>query len=229
MSGIVGSRHNIRGSGLVGSLGTDGQVFTSAGAGTGAVFEDAAGGGSMNLIKTLTLSGDDDLSFVNGSAGVVLDSTYNVYVFTFSHIHGSVINYVLQWNGSTDTGSSYDVSKTQFANRTSKCSGSSHAPVDDTGESLHRGTGGAHMNNSLGIDANECCAGQLRIFNPSNTTFYKMYDSWTGNTHSGSDCFYGWITGGMIETTSAVDAIQFSMTESATMDAGVISMYGITK
>ena len=47
MSGIVGSRHNIRGSGLVGSLGTDGQVFTSAGAGTGAVFEDAAGGGKI--------------------------------------------------------------------------------------------------------------------------------------------------------------------------------------
>ena len=43
MSGIVGSRLNIRGSGLVGSLGTDGQVFTSAGAGAGAIFE--AGGG----------------------------------------------------------------------------------------------------------------------------------------------------------------------------------------
>ena len=44
MSGIVGSRLNIRGSGLVGSLGTDGQVFTSSGAGTGAVYEAAAGG-----------------------------------------------------------------------------------------------------------------------------------------------------------------------------------------
>jgi len=44
MSGIVGSRFNIRGSGLVGSLGTDGQVFTSAGAGKSAVYEDAAGG-----------------------------------------------------------------------------------------------------------------------------------------------------------------------------------------
>ena len=44
MSGIVGSRLNIRGSGLVGSLGTDGQVFTSAGAGKSAVFEAAAGG-----------------------------------------------------------------------------------------------------------------------------------------------------------------------------------------
>jgi len=43
MSGIVGSRFNIRGSGLVGSLGTDGQVFTSAGAGKSAVFEAAAG------------------------------------------------------------------------------------------------------------------------------------------------------------------------------------------
>jgi len=44
MSGIVGSRFNIRGSGLVGSLGTDGQVFTSAGAGKSAVFEAVGGG-----------------------------------------------------------------------------------------------------------------------------------------------------------------------------------------
>ena len=44
MSGIVGSRFNIRGSGLVGSLGTDGQVFTSSGAGASAAFEAAAGG-----------------------------------------------------------------------------------------------------------------------------------------------------------------------------------------
>ena len=49
MSGIIGSRFNIRGSGLVGSLGTDGQVFTSSGAGAGAVFEAAAGGGGKIL------------------------------------------------------------------------------------------------------------------------------------------------------------------------------------
>ena len=47
MSGIIGSRFNIRGSGLVGSLGTDGQVFTSSGAGIGAIFEAAAGGGKL--------------------------------------------------------------------------------------------------------------------------------------------------------------------------------------
>ena len=57
MSGIVGSRFNIRGSGLVGSLGTDGQVFTSAGAGKSAVFEDAAGGGKiLQVVQRATAS-----------------------------------------------------------------------------------------------------------------------------------------------------------------------------
>ena len=50
MSGIVGSRFNTRGSGLVGSLGTDGQILTSSGAGVGAVFETAAGGAAIKSI-----------------------------------------------------------------------------------------------------------------------------------------------------------------------------------
>jgi len=45
MSGIVGSKLNIRGSGRIAKLGTDGQVLTSSGAGVAANYEDAAGGG----------------------------------------------------------------------------------------------------------------------------------------------------------------------------------------
>ena len=45
MSGIVGSRLNIRGSGIVGKLGSDGQVFASSGAGVSAVYEAAPSGG----------------------------------------------------------------------------------------------------------------------------------------------------------------------------------------
>jgi len=56
MSGIVGSRFNIRGSGLVGSLGTDGQVFTSSGAGKSAVFEAAAAGGKILQVQHATFS-----------------------------------------------------------------------------------------------------------------------------------------------------------------------------
>jgi len=45
MSGIIGSKLNIRGSGRIAKLGTDGQVLTSSGAGVAVAFEDAAGGG----------------------------------------------------------------------------------------------------------------------------------------------------------------------------------------
>ena len=52
MSGIVGSRLNIRGSGIVAQLGTDGQVLTSAGAGVAAEYEDLAGGISWQSVVT---------------------------------------------------------------------------------------------------------------------------------------------------------------------------------
>ena len=52
MSGIIGSKDNIRGSGLVAKLGTDGQVMTSAGAGKSAVYEDTAGGISWQSVVT---------------------------------------------------------------------------------------------------------------------------------------------------------------------------------
>ena len=58
MSGIVGSKLNVRGSGIVAKLGTDGQVLTSAGAGVSAAFEAASGGGtswqSVETGSTLT-------------------------------------------------------------------------------------------------------------------------------------------------------------------------------
>jgi len=53
MSGIVGSRLNIRGSGTVGGLGTDGQVLTSSGDGQEIVFESASGG-AVSAINSAT-------------------------------------------------------------------------------------------------------------------------------------------------------------------------------
>ena len=68
MSGIIGSRLNIRGSGLVGSIGTDGQVLTSAGAGQEIVFETAAGGSGRILQTAMKQYGDSvrtsDTSYV---------------------------------------------------------------------------------------------------------------------------------------------------------------------
>jgi len=51
MSGIIGSKLNIRGSGLVGSLGTDGQHLLSAGAGKTNVFESTTAAESLVPLK----------------------------------------------------------------------------------------------------------------------------------------------------------------------------------
>ena len=79
MSGIVGSKLNIRGSGLVGSLGTDGQHLLSAGPGKTNVFETAAGGGKLGQIiytafETRVTNSTDDFDIIT-SAGITPAAT----------------------------------------------------------------------------------------------------------------------------------------------------------
>ena len=76
MSGITGSRLNIRGSGLVAKLGTDGQILTSTGAGTQAAFEDAAAGISWQSVVTAST-----LTAVAGN-GYPIDTTSNACTIT---------------------------------------------------------------------------------------------------------------------------------------------------
>ena len=75
---------------------------------SGAALTNLPAGGSMTLIKTLTASSSSTLSFVNGTASVVLDSTYNHYVFDFNTIHGSANSAALTFQGSIDSGSNYN-------------------------------------------------------------------------------------------------------------------------
>ena len=65
MSGIVGSYFNTRGSGVVAKLGTDGQVFTSTGAGLSQGFEAAAGGGKIGQVVQATKT---DTASVSGTS-----------------------------------------------------------------------------------------------------------------------------------------------------------------
>ena len=68
---------------------SDGSTIFDAGA-------MAAGfGGGMTFIKKLTASSSANLSFVDGSSGVVLDSTFKEYLFTFKNIHPATDNVAL--------------------------------------------------------------------------------------------------------------------------------------
>ena len=71
----------------------------------------------------------------------------------------------------------------------------------------------------------ESCAGYLRLFNPSDTTFVKHFVfSATGYGQSAYNMqYHGY---GYFNTTSAIAAIQFKES-SGNIDAGDICLYGI--
>ena len=76
MSGIVGSKLNIRGSNRIAKLGTDGQILTSTGAGTQAAFEDLAAGISWQAVET-----GSTMTAVAGN-GYWIDTTSNACTIT---------------------------------------------------------------------------------------------------------------------------------------------------
>ena len=225
MSGIVGSRLNIKGSGLVGSLGTDGQVFTSSGTGTGHVFEDAAGG-AWNLITTPTISSDSTVSFVHGTGGVDF-TTYEEYCFRFINIHLS--EYAkFQFNVSIDAGSNYNVAKTSSAISLYHKEDNSGTPAMtySTALDLANTTSAQHLMQNLGAENDEAGSGYLHLFGLADTTFKKHYMSKCSLAEA-SDYQEGNDVWGFVNTTSAVDAIQFSST-AGTLDTGKIKLYGIS-
>ena len=225
MSGIVGSKFNIRGSGLVGSLGTDGQHMLSAGAGKTNVFEDAAGGGAWNLIKTLTASASGTLSFVNGASDVVLDSTYNHYVFASNTIHPSVSSAEFTFQCSIDTGSNYNLNILSCF-FTNYASGTASDHTLQTRAKLQDGTAFQLITEQNGIENSSCYAGELHLYNPGSTTFRKQFKSeFIGQATS--EYTFNTFCSGRMETTSAVDAVQFKHT-SGNIDSGTISLYGIS-
>ena len=76
MSGIIGSKINIRGSSRIAKLGTDGQVLTSSGAGVQANYEDVAGGISWQAVVTAST-----MTAVAGE-GYWIDTTSNTCTIT---------------------------------------------------------------------------------------------------------------------------------------------------
>ena len=181
--------------------------------------------GSLVPIKTLTASGSATLSFVHGTDGVVLDSTYPIYKFEFINIHPSA-NSSLGFKASTDGGSSYGIATTSTAFMAEQAEGSDdpflgYRTVNDAAQS----TGLILIGESYGTDNDQSGSGYMNLFNPSSTTFVKHFISQNHSSHI-FDYVDNAFNAGYVNTTLAVNAIQFAMS-SGNIDAGKIKLYGI--
>ena len=180
---------------------------------------------SLTHIKTLTASGESTFNFVNGSSDVVLDSTYPIYVFKLINIHPST-NSRIELRGSTDTGSNYTATITSNCFRAYADEANSDTSLGyDTGSDAAQANFVDLINASTGTDNDQSLSGQFILFNPSSTTFVKHFISVVSNSHN-SDYEKNTYTGGYYNTTSAIDAIQFSYS-SGNIDSGTIKMYGV--
>ena len=187
-------------------------------------------GGSLVFIKKLTASASGTLSFVDGTSDVVLDNTYKEYLFTFKDIHpsatGAGVNF--SFNGSVDTGSNYNVTKTTTVFRTYHYEDDTTTTLGIDGTPcLAQDTGFQTLTTNNTNPADGSNAGILHLYDPSNTTFVKHFNCVTSqNTFNGENCMNNHI-GGYFNNTSAVDAIQFKFA-SGNIDAGDICLYGLT-
>ena len=184
--------------------------------------------GAMTLIKEVTASNASTTSFVDGSSDVDLDNTYPIYLIKLINIHNDTSDKYLQFNLSADTGSNYNVSKTTTAfNAAHKEDGSYSVLQYEAGMDLANGTGVQRLTAGQHNAADTSFSGEMWFFNLSSTTLVKHFMTTISAVGYDGSNEYNYVTriGGYANTTSAVDAIQFSI-NSGTHD-GTFKLYGI--
>ena len=181
--------------------------------------------GKMILIKTLTASNSANLTFVHGASNVVLDGTYSTYVFKIINIHPITNGAFLLFNG-RDGGTNYDATKqTNFLEATHNEDDSAGALDNNDASDLANSTAACRMSAAIGSGNDESANGEIKLFNPSQTTFVKKFISRI-STYESSDIAADSLMAGYFNVTAAIDGIQFSMS-SGNIDSGIIKLYGM--
>jgi hypothetical protein len=182
--------------------------------------------GSLVPIKTLTASSSATLSFVHGTDGVVLDSTYPIYKFEFINMHPATDGAEFQV-GFRDGGTNYDAIKTTTGFLAIHTESDSETGLNDRSalDGQAQNTGFLNINLNLGNDNDQSLSGTMFLYNPSSTTFVKhfMTDVQYSQNTDGS---INYRCAGYCNTTTAIDGVQFKMSSGNT-DAGKIKLYGI--
>ena len=177
---------------------------------------------NLILISTQTASSSATISFTTG-----IDSTYDEYIFKFINIHGSA-NSQLNFNGSSDGGSNYNVTKTSTSFRATHLEDGSFTVLGyDTGRDLAQGTGFQPLLQTINNNNDDNACGFITIFNPSSTTYVKHFIT-NFNTVLDDPASSQWFMAGYFNTTSAINAVRFQMS-SGNIDDGIIKMYGVKK
>lgn len=203
------------------ATGTATHVLTSNGVGTAPTFQAAAGGGgSLVHISTATLSATSTVDFVDGTGGVVLDGTYDRYIFTFNNIISSASSTLLI-RMSTDTGSTFPSASGDYkwVEQSVNTSSAVSAGTDGSTTATEIRPLGASFLTSHEMN------GTIQLFSPAASTRTVIDTVFTDYHTSGNS--YRYTGTGYYATAAVTDAIRFTVS-TGSMTSGTIKLYGIS-
>ena len=197
-----------------------GIIAQNVGRHTGLV-KAAAAGAEWTLIQTQTASSSATVDFTSG-----LDSTYDEYCFKFYNIHHSGLSdFAFQVNAAGGSGFNETMTTTYIQEYHDE--GNTAATLEYTaGLDLAQGTASQALSGSLSLDNDGSLSGSLHFFGLANTTFVKHFLARTYHMGNGSYAT-GVYVAGYVNTTSAIDEVQFIPGATGNIDSGTISLFGI--
>ena len=181
------------------------------------------GVGNLVHIQSQTANNSASISFTTG-----INSTYKEYQFYFINIKPASDGEHFTFNGSTDAGSNYNTTKTttMFHAFNSDAGYGNETVSYRTGEDLAQSTAFQMFSGfSLWNDAKAGLGGSMSLFNPSSTTYVKHFIANCASLSSSGSYVSNSYLAGYMNTTSAVNAIQFKF--SAGNFYGTIALFGV--
>ena len=177
--------------------------------------------GPLQLISSQTASGSANISFTSG-----ITSTYKEYLFSFHNIHPATDGAKFGFQFNASGGSGFDETLTTsywrtYNNEASTSAGIGYVTSEDQGQ----GTSFTILDGGVGADADQCTAGHVKLFDPSNTSHIKHF-IFRGTHYDVNNFVADVFVGGYVNTTTAITEVQFKFA-SGNIDAGTIKMYGV--
>ena len=171
------------------------------------------------LLSSQTADADSTVSFTSG-----IDSTYGEYIFKFYNYNPSAnsTHLTVQFNAAGGSGYNETITSTVFQAYANE-GDSDVALTYKAAEDQAQGTAFQSIAESTGSGADESAAGEMHLFNPSSTTYVKHFFLTTVNYHASDYVMNNYIAG-YINTTSAIDEVQFKAAD--TFD-GKFKMWGV--
>jgi len=153
------------------------------------------------MAMTLITTNPDSTDVANVSFTSSIDSTYKLFIFKFYDINPATDDTYFTFNGSIDTGSNYNVTKTSTYFRAYHAESDAEAAMAyETGNDLAQSTSYQRLSYAVGNDSDASNAGILWLFNPSNTTYVKHFYA-TGNWQNDGNYSYNSYVSGYFNTT----------------------------